>query len=327
VLFSLNVVTMSSVPVYLGFWHDYSRGDVHGWTLTLSVRWGGYLVAALSTFVGLVGTCFWDLVAFGVHQWRAKSGDEDGLFFQQQVIYRNPASAAGAFIDILKICWAWSPRRSSWTRTRKLRRRSLYLSIPPLLVFVGFTAAGVFVGEVANPNYRSNDVKIKPPNCGFVEYNIATPAGSRDFDLHLVNDTLAARAYARNCYGPNTTLGACSLYPRQTLPYTISEVKCPFGKDPNGQSLCISKTALSADTGLLDTNSHLGINTTPKNRLLFRKSATCSPINARPYAQSSTEIGNADPVWTFYLGPIGTFNYTYQYSSRTKFDFVGYQMQ
>ena len=72
---------MSSVPVYIGRWQDHSRGQILGDTITLDVRWGGHLIAALSTFIGLVGTALWSLLAFAIHQYRAAPDNEDAVFF------------------------------------------------------------------------------------------------------------------------------------------------------------------------------------------------------------------------------------------------------
>ena len=57
----------------------------------------GWLIATLSTFIGFVATAVWSLVAFTIHQRRAGPDKEDGVFFQQQVVYRNQGSSVGAF--------------------------------------------------------------------------------------------------------------------------------------------------------------------------------------------------------------------------------------
>jgi hypothetical protein len=158
---------MSSVPVYTGFWHNYSASGAGAWTLTLNVRWSGFLLAALSAFVGIVGASFWSILAFAIHQFRAKPGQEDALYFQQQAIYRNPSSAFGTFIELFNIFWSWRSRRLG-TSSQKMIQRSVLFSLPPLVVFVGFTIAAVFVGDVTRPTYESNDVKIKSSNCGML---------------------------------------------------------------------------------------------------------------------------------------------------------------
>src|SRR5690348_12594028 len=98
---------MSSMPVYLGRWQDNSRPGILGDTVTLEVRWGVYLIAALSTFVGLVGTALWSIVAFSIHQCRAKPDNDNAVFFQQQIIYRNQGTPLGALLDLVGVCWAW----------------------------------------------------------------------------------------------------------------------------------------------------------------------------------------------------------------------------
>lgn len=318
---------MSSLSIYTGFWHDYSRGEVLEWTLTLSVRWSGYLLAALTTFIGFVGACFWDVLAFAIHQWRAKADEADGVYFQQQVIYRNPSSPLGTLSQLFKVGWAWRAQKNGLNSATRSKRRSFYLSLPPLLVFVAFTAAGIFVGEITSPTYKGNNVKVRPIRCGMVVYNITTTTGFRAARLKTVDDTLAARAYATNCYGKPSSLVTCSLYPKISLPYDVTSVDCPFGNDPAGQQLCIPSQALSADTGLLDSNDYLGINTAKKNRVLFRKSATCSPIRIQGYSEISKEITSGFAVYEYYMGPVGKVsNWTFLYDSHTQADNVGYQI-
>jgi hypothetical protein len=251
---------MSSVPVYIGRWQDHSRGQILGDTITLDVRWGGHLIAALSTFIGLVGTALWSLLAFAIHQYRAAPDNEDAVFFQQQVVYRSQASTLDAFLDILKIFYAWRRRKAVGKRVNRLGRRSFLFSLPPLLVFAAFTAAGIFISEVAGPTYRSNNVKVGSSRCGYFSFNTSIADGARTFALKRLNDTTTGRQYAKSCYHSNSTFTDCSLFPVQSLPYNSSLVECPFGKDPSGQVSCLPDqgNALQMDTGLLDTDSYLG---------------------------------------------------------------------
>jgi hypothetical protein len=319
---------MSSVPVYTGFWHDYSANGAGTWTLTLNVRWSSFLLTALSAFVGIVGASFWSILAFAIHQFRARPGQEDALYFQQQAIYRNPSSAFGTFIELFNICWAWRSHRQG-TSSQRMVQRSLLFSLPPLLVFVGFTIAAVFVGDVTRPKYESNNVKIKSSNCGMlVANNQQSLAAFSTTVSKFANDTIAARAYARSCYGQTTTSSVCGLYAQQSLPYTSSNVKCPFGEDTNGQRLCSVDLALMLDSGLLDSSEHLGINAPKNDRILFRRSLTCSPINVTAYQKPSNltdEDGFAN--WQYFLGPIdGVADWTYVYDTHKALDSFGYQV-
>jgi hypothetical protein len=62
---------------------------------------GGYLIAALSTFIGFVATAVWSLIAFTIHQCRTGPDKEDDVFFQQQAVYRDQGSAVRAFWENL----------------------------------------------------------------------------------------------------------------------------------------------------------------------------------------------------------------------------------
>jgi hypothetical protein len=318
-----------SSPVYTGFWHDYSVNGAGAWTLTLDVRWSGFLLAALSAFVGIVGASFWSLLAFAIHQFRARPGQEDVLYIQQQAVYRNPSSSVGTVIELFNICWAWRSRRRG-TSSQRIVQRSVLFSLPPLVVFVGFTIAAVFVGDVTRPTYEGNDVKIKSSNCGTLwANNQQTVAGYSASISKFANDTIAARAYARSCYGPTTPASACGLYAQQSLPYTKNNVKCPFGEDTNGQRLCIVDSALMLDSGLLDSSEYLGINAPKNDRILFRRALTCSPINVTAY-QKPSNVTDEDGFtnWQYFLGPNGVpgVDWTYLYDTHKAEDDFGYQV-
>jgi hypothetical protein len=320
---------MSAIPVYIGRWQDHSRGPILGATITLDVRWGGHLIAALSTFIGFVGTALWSLLAFAIHQYRAAPDSEDAVFFQQQVVYRNQASTLDAFLDLLKIFWAWRRRKAVGKRVNGLGRRSFLLSLPPFLIFAAFTIAGIFISEVAGPTYRSNNVKVGSSRCGYFSFDLSIADGARAFALKRLNDTMTGRQYAKSCYHSNSTFTDCSLFPVQSLPYNSSLVECPFGKDPSGQVSCLPDqgNALQMDTGLLDTDSYLGINAAPSNRLLIRNIVTCSPIRIQDYVEIATTDDANFPLWEVYLGPVlAVSNYTYSYATHTRSDIVGYQI-
>ena len=114
------------------------------------------------------------------------------------------------------------------------------------------------------------------------------------------------------------------------LPYSSSLVECPFGDDPSGQTSCIpgQQGALQMDTGLLDTNTYLGINAPPEDRLLLRNVVTCSPILVQDYLEVRNNTGDARfPLQVYNMGPIKEITgYTYAYQTYTAVDTVGYQI-
>lgn len=205
----------------------------------------------------------------------------------------------------------------------------MFFWLPPLLVFVAFSAAGIFIGEVAGPTYRSNHVLAKSIRCGVAHFDSSTQGFSAE-GLKFVNDTLLGREYAKKCYSSDTTLAGCSLCPVQNLPYSSSLVECPFGDDPSGQASCIpgQQGALPMDTGLLDINTYLSINAPPEDRPLLRNVVTCSPIHVQDYLKVRNNTSDARfPLRVYNMGPIKEITgYTYAYQTHTPVETVGYQM-
>lgn len=91
-------------------------------------------------------------------------------------------------------------------------------------------------------------------------------------------------------------LARCSLYPVRSLPHNSSLVECPFGDDPSGATSCIpgQHGALQMDTGLVVTNTYLGINAPPEDRLLLRDVVTCSLIHVQDYLKLGTALAMQD---------------------------------
>jgi len=325
---------MDSFPAQITRWRDYSKDPLGGDVFTLKVRDGGYLIAALSTFIGFVGPAVWAILSFTLHQLYAKkSPSEDGVYFQSQVILKHPSTAISAVKDFVFVCWAWRSKKKV-RRVQMLKRRCALLSLPPLLIFAVFATAGVFVSRVATPAYRSNDVLVQSTNCGYWAFDRSSIAGDAAQQTKNAKDTLNARAYARDCYQSTSSLAVCSLYPQATIPYNRSDVPCPFGADPLGEDACLygRNQAFQLDTGFMDSNKIFGINTSPKNQLEMKKVTTCSPLHAQNYVNQSLEdpTSGGYAVWSFYLGGLAitgaASNATYSYNTHAKQDHIGFQL-
>lgn len=314
-----------SFPVYVGRWQDYYQGSTSsGDVITLDVRSAGNLISALSLFVSFVGSAFWSLCCLVMHQYLAQRGSSDTLRIQHRVLFGSSAEPLGAIIDLIMILIAWWPRNGH-VRANKLKLRSGGLLMPPLVILIGFTAASLLVSNVAGDSYASNNVLITPTNCGSFIYD-TTPDGIRAEQQKILNDTIAGRAYADNCYGISQGVAQCNLFPSPAISYNTTRVSCPFGNNDSGISLCIGDQgqALQLDTGLRDTNDLLGINAAPENRILIRKSLTCSPINATSYI---TTDNSTTPIQLLNVGPVfAVSEYTYRYHTQTKSDGIGYQI-
>src|ERR1700712_644599 len=104
--------------VHIGLWRDYSYGILHGATLTLSVGWGNYLIAALTVLVSWAGISAWQICSYILHQTRAAKESKDILDLQTQALLRDSMGATGTIVDAVKLQWAWKGRQNAtWNRT------------------------------------------------------------------------------------------------------------------------------------------------------------------------------------------------------------------
>lgn len=94
-----------SAHIYHAFWVNWSNGLIVGATVTLGEREGGLLTAFIATFVTVVGAELWKIICYISHQVRSKSAPQDGLYRQQQVIFRTSPTPAGA---------AWLFSQQAW---------------------------------------------------------------------------------------------------------------------------------------------------------------------------------------------------------------------
>lgn len=96
--------------VHRGFWINLSQGSVLGGTLTVDSRTGNIVVAILSICATIATAKFWQLLAFLIHQWRAKGNPSDGLYWQQQALLRTLPSSTALIADAMKLGWSWRQR-------------------------------------------------------------------------------------------------------------------------------------------------------------------------------------------------------------------------
>lgn len=314
------------------YWRDYSTNAFSGAVFTLTVASGRLLLAALSVFVTLVSQSTWSILSFALHQWRARDQPaQDGLYFQSQVLLRHPVPPGATITELLFMWWAWH-RRNSQNRVAHLKRRLLVILAPALLVFGGFSAAGVFVSKVAHLAYESSDVLLNPVSCGAWGFNLSVQAGKAAARDKNANDTRNARAYAQNCYDQHLETGICSLYPKARIEFNSSDTPCPFGTDSAAEDACLygQNQAMRLDTGLLNSNHIFGINTAPENQVLVRKILTCSPFHASNYLNQSLSPDGGYTIWNFGLGPLAagglTSDYTYSYNTYGRQAGIGFTL-
>ena len=290
---------MSNLTVLTGLWHDHSQPPSHALTLTVNIATGSLLISALATFVTFVGSRFWVIISFLIHQLRASRQDKDGLYHQHQLIYRNSSSHLSTAWLIMRIAWPWRGRLP------RIFTRTLAFALPPLLCFAAFAAASVFSARVAAPVYETSRVRVQSRNCGELVWvapgNQITSQGASVFGEWSVRTARKARSYARTCYGrPDEETSSCTVYPVRQLPYTINgDTQCPFAR-----ARCVlgPDSAFAMSTPWLDSHIHFGMNAAPEDRVKYRKVATCSVLDIRDLVRRYP--GDVGSMYYYDLGPL-----------------------
>jgi hypothetical protein len=223
-------------------------------------------------------------------------------------------SDVGFLWRLLRTTWAWERNRSP-----RILQEHASLIILAVAHCALLALASLFIGQIAEPNA---EVLIRSAICGWSNMTIVQlaqakmPAGPGT-DAFYVGANIFynnARQYTRNCYeqsGLLTELG-CNISMMPTLDSKINlNDSCPF------QDRMCETSAMTLDTGFVDSNDHLGINSPPQNRIQIRKILCCAPILAErdystPWTTDSTppifpwdaSDGGSNVTWKYYnLGP------------------------
>ncbi|EON69223.1 hypothetical protein W97_08482 [Coniosporium apollinis CBS 100218] len=270
---------MADSPVYIGTWVNWTKGSVLGSTVTISADHGAYLVAFLALFVRWAGAHLWSIICFCLHQWRSTPEERDGLYHQQQAVLRNALSDSSVLWFLTKLGWNWK------NNTHGAIRRNVPLMIITVSHMIIFAICGIFSSRVTSVG---DEVLIRSPICGWTEELRALSLGDtynqHDYDIADALYTTAhstlqkGSSYARQCYGESASNwgSICSTYAQPRINSQVDgKAQCPF---PDG--VCNTTNAFSVDSGYIDSDSHLGINMPPGDRVKYRKVTTCAPIDA-----------------------------------------------
>jgi len=306
-----------SFQVETQFWRDQTLSGWAGPTWTVDVALGSVIISALATFIALVGSRFWTIVAFAIHQSRVSEAAKDAMHHQHQLIYRNGVSHLSTAWLIFRISCAWKNRISN----NVLRTTANML--PPLLCFSLFVVAGIFSARVAAPSYSASRVLIRPNNCGWIdqyapgiirENGTAETSASISYTRYMTGLAIRSQSYARTCYGTEASdrTGSCSTYPVQKLPYEVHyNQSCPFA--PKRCTLG-ENTALGLSTAWIDSHHHLGINAAPENRVEIRRSAVCSVLKIDDLVKVYNSLDTPESVYTYYFGPLNNVKQNFTHS-------------
>ncbi len=307
--------SVTSDNIYLGFWINWSHGRFRGATLTLGARDGGLLNAFLALFVATAGTSFWRIACFVIHYMLSSENARDGIHHQRQAILRNAASSTSALWRFLQINWFWRSKSDQVGPWRRILPSTTFAFTTTVLVIL----ATVFSSRISTS--MGNEVLLTSQNCGIAAAINLDPDYYWGKGLpYTVQKAVSSASYAQACYMNNTVARNCPTFPRSSLPWTVQrDAGCPF---PGQDEICRSNsTNLRLDTGYIDSNLDLGINSPPSNRFLYRNVIECAPLKTEGYSENVTVFRqdsqtSSRQVMQYYYGASAAGNpTTYEFSA------------
>ena len=199
-------------------------------------------------------------------------------------------------------------------------RRILPLVTFTLIIVCAFALAGIFSSQISTA--MGNEVLLRGSNCGIL--SPTSDIGIGNFwgtILPYWSQRLVSSAnYVQECYQNNTYVQNCPIFVRKNLQWTSKhDIRCPF---PGQDKICRSNsTNLRLDTGYIDSNFDLGINSPPEYRFSYRAVVECAPLNVEGYSENITEYPKHNytrprQVMRYYYGNQGSHALmTYEYSA------------
>ncbi|KAF7507093.1 hypothetical protein GJ744_010906 [Endocarpon pusillum] len=309
-------MSADSTSIYTGFWVNWSHGRVLGSTITLSARNSALLTSFIATFVTIVGAQLWKILCFIFHQRRTSQKPKDGLYHQQQNVFRNSSTPGGAAWSFILQSWHWSGR------ARHVMLRSLPWALFSVSYIFVFAALSIF-GSSEVTKAAGQDRLIQSSQCGYWatnssrnaegDYNTQTALGA--FGAKVLKDSQDASAYARKCYDGSADALGCDMYATPVIRWEGKATDCPFR-----DNICWRNNTYQMDTGLLDSHDDLGINTPVEERLKYRRVTTCTVLDDKGYIEQN----NHSALVTWNYGPSIGQNYTTSYSKYALHSNIGY---
>lgn len=298
--------------IYLDVWTNWSNGRIRGMTLTLSRKNGVLFTAFLALFVTVVGTHFWRIGCVFIHRYFSSQRARDVLCHQQQAVLRNAVNSTSGLWTLLKICWVW--RRNGFASYRRLLPSLLFAVLTSMI----FAVATIFSSDIVTS--KGHEALLKGSNCGFLTIADVSEAKTFFEILPYVSQRMVlSLAYAQRCYNNNTNSRArdCSVIYKPRLHWTNHRnATCPF---PGGEDICLTSSSnLRLDSGYIESDHDLGINSPPGTKFLYRNLVDCAPVKTKGYTKETlakTYVNQT--IFQYFYGELPNYdkNFTYEYAA------------
>lgn len=285
---------------------NWAKGKVNGATLTTTKQDGNILIAFLALFVAAAGKSFWRISCLALHRYHSSRQPEDTLFHQRQVVLRNaetPEFALWNFIIMLK---TWRNRAS-----RPYKRLILYILFT-IAIFAAYNAASLFSSQVTADT--ASEVLLTGKDCRapWKPDDMSGTEFRQSYDVWGFRQNTAVLNYAQKCYMNLDNEDDCRHYVKPKVDMQVTRnASCPFD-----DKMCKTGSVI-VDTGMLNSNTHLGINMPDESQFSIRTVSQCAPIISESYTSVVNQTKYPDvPLLRFHYG-----NYTNPVNGSIK-DFI-----
>lgn len=319
---------MSSNEIYTGLWTDQSKPPVLSATWTLSLSHANILNSFLTFLITtmLFGS-LWEITVFILYLRRPLPLDANPSIEKNWVILRNSVNPGETSFSLLKSLFS----HENSQRSRRLALVLLFLAYLMLAL-----TAGSFIVPSLIISGSSDDVGLlKSEICGFKTLYLEDDGISRGANAaNELSETTESRRYASERYANSTTaFTPMSIFPVTALPFNVTQNEpCPFDEE-----MCLlgPMSAVSFDTGLLDSHIHLGINAPASDRIQYRWRSTCTILNItdkvtvlRNETRDEIFISADEPIFEVNLGNLTSVHKSYTFFYKQNFlDPPGYQVR
>ncbi|KAF9741118.1 hypothetical protein PMIN04_006738 [Paraphaeosphaeria minitans] len=260
-----------------GFWVNVLKGPVLGQTITTTTSTGNLVVAFMAVLTTLGTSHLWNLFVFAYHQMRVNGRHRDGLKRQQQALMRTLPAPSTLLADWLKLWWVWRKRVSG------ALQRSIFLVLVAILFAAIMVVVGIFSSYLVDGT--NIIVLVQSPYCGSIDYEGVDTTDNKTAYANwaawqnFYGDKIAeiAAPYARDCYVDRTALPErCRIFTHPKIPLHQTRTSCPFD-----DSICkkVAQPGFVSDTGLIDFGDHFGLNLVARDKIKFRRTATCAVLD------------------------------------------------
>lgn len=267
--------------VYVGVWTNWSRGQVLGATVTTTKEYGSLLIAFTAFFIAFVSSRFWRILCLILHRSYSTQEKRDAIYHQRQIVLRNASSPESGLVAFIRLLLAW--RKTAL----KSQARLMPLLLLSVLSLSAFTVAGGFSSAISTS--IGDEVLLKPSQCSLIPpyEDININSAVRALYAERLNNAVN---YAQQCYNTSSS-GAldCGRFRTSHLPTTRANksADCPFQND-----ICrTQEDNLRLDTGYIDSNGQLGLNTPTDQRFAWRYVLHCAPLRTSNYTSHIIEDG------------------------------------